>query len=259
MNISTGTPERHRTIYGLAVVGFIALVVAGMWLAFYSTRFIPGVADRIGVAAVYLTSVFAQESAPALSVVPSPTAPTIISFDQGGSAASTTPVRENSSPLPRTSTPRKPTQPTAGAKTNSTFDLSSAGATRALSGLPDLVVTVNAIGYFAGASTDSFVASSTVPVGNRPAITFTIKNIGTNASGSWRFSASIPTQSFFLYQSQPQQSLAPGDSIDYTLGFDQSNKGTGQMISITANFDRTVGESNTNNNSASATVTVLGS
>jgi hypothetical protein len=87
-------------------------------------------------------------------------------------------------------------------------------------------------------------------------------------SGVWRFSASIPTQSSYFFQSQPQQALAPGDSIDYVLGFDQANKGSGQMISVTANIKYVdpftgaitfpVAESNSNNNSASTVITILG-
>lgn len=258
MNPHILSPERRSVIYGLAVIGFIAFIVAGMWLAFYSTRFVPEVANRFGAAAVYLGSVFTPAPRPVLSVVETPVASTTISFGESTSTVSTSTRAAMTPMLPTTAAPRTLPQPIAGATTSGAFDLGGVGTTGALSGLPDLVVNVTSIGYLAAASADSFIASSTVPVDNRPAIKFTIKNIGTNASGLWRFSASIPTQSFFLYQSQSQQSLNPGDSIDYTLGFDQSNRGSNQMISVTANFDHAVGESNTNNNSASATVTVLG-
>lgn len=250
--------ERRSVIYGLAVIGFIAFIVAGMWLALYSTRFVPEVANRFGAAVVYLGSVFTPAPRPVLSVVETPAASTTISFGESTSTVSTSTRATTTSPLPATVAPRTLARPTAGATTSATFELDGVRPTDTLSGLPDLVVNVNSIGYLAAASANSFIASSTVPADNRPAIKFTIKNIGTNASGLWRFRASIPTQSFFLYQSPPQQSLNPGDSIDYTLGFDQSNRGSNQMISITANFDHAVGESNTNNNSASATVTVLG-
>ena len=62
----------------------------------------------------------------------------------------------------------------------------------------------------------------------------------------------------YTYESQPQQSLNPGDSIDYTLGFDQADAGT-QTISITANYDHAVAESDSGNDSASAQITILGS
>jgi subtilase family serine protease len=148
---------------------------------------------------------------------------------------------------------------TAGTRTSETIPLGGTVPTGTPYGLPDLTTSITAVGYLATTSADSFVASATVPAGSRPAVRFTIKNTGTNVTGSWRFSASIPTQTAYIFQSQPQQSLAPGDSIDYTLGFDQANRGSNQTISVTANFDNAVAESNKNNNSASAAVTILGS
>jgi subtilase family serine protease len=90
-------------------------------------------------------------------------------------------------------------------------------------------------------------------------VQFIIKNTGTNATGSWRFSAVIPTETAYVYQSVPQQSLNPGESIEYTLGFDQAKAGANQTISINVNFDHSVAESDTTNNGASANITVLGS
>jgi len=245
------TVIRKAAINGLAVVGFVALIAAGLSLAVYSTRFVPTVVNGVGAAVVYLGSSFA--SAPDLLVVPTQTVPSTIFFGEESSTIST-----NVTSTPSPSVPLKQVATTAGTKTSNVYQISGT-TTPSLHGLPDLIVNISAVGYLDSASTDSFIASSTVPVGNRPAVTFTIKNIGTNKSGQWRFSASIPTQTAYIYQSQPQQSLLPGDSIDYTLGFDQANKGADQPISITANFDKAIGESNMNNNSASTKVTILGS
>lgn len=245
------TPARQAAINGLAVVGFVALVVAGIWLAVYSTRFVPTVVNRIGTAAVYLGSVFTPSDEPTLSVVSNPTASTTISFGTTNSTVSTTTPSTTTKPAP------KPVAPTAGEKTDTTQQIS--GSTPVvLSGLPDLVVTINATGYVTPTSPDSFIASTTVPFGARTAVKFTIKNVGTNTTGAWRFSASIPTQSSYLYYSPFQQSLNPGDSIDYTLGFDQAVAGSNKMISVSANFDRVIAESDFNNNSASAQLTILG-
>ncbi|MEK7144910.1 MAG: hypothetical protein AAB794_03605 [Patescibacteria group bacterium] len=252
---------RQAVINGLAIVGFVILVGAGIWLAVYSTRYVPTVVNRVGAAAVYLGSIFTPASEPTLLVVPTASS-TIISF---GEASSTTSTNTTVS-KPVTSTQQKPI-PTAGRQTNTTQQISGA-TTATLSGLPDFVATINAVGYLTTMSADSFVASTSVLIGSRPAVRFTIKNIGTNATGSWCFSATIPTESSYLYQSQPQQSLNPGDSIDYTLGFDRAYRGVDQMISVTANIAntantgtcaRTVIESNQNNNSASAKLTILGS
>ena len=249
----TNIPARQTAIHALAVVGFVALIGAGMWLAVYSTRYVPGVVGRIGSAAVYLGSVFTKAPEPTLSVVPTPVASTTIPF---GDATSTVPSGEITLPV----APKK-VQPAPGAKTSNVYPIAGATTTASVapSGLADLLVHINAIGYLATTSADSFVASSTVPAGSRPAVHFTIQNAGGTATGAWRFSASIPTQTAYIYQSEPQQSLNPGDSIEYTLGFDQANAGAGQTISITANFDHAVSESNTDNNSASAKITILGS
>lgn len=256
MNTDQNTPNQNRqaALNGLAIVGFVALVGAGMWLAVYSARFVPIAVSRLGAAAVSLTSLFTPAPGPSLSVVTGAT--TTIPFGNGTStpvaiATSTTPAKTPSNPTPVT--------PTAGPEASSTTQLGGTPTTPTLYGLPDFVVNITAVGYLSTTSADSFIVATSVPNGARPAVRFSIKNIGTNVAGAWRFSASIPTQTAYIYQSAPQQSLNPGDHIDYTMGFDQANPGANQTISITANFDHAVTESNTNNNSASATITIVGS
>ncbi|MHB1770087.1 MAG: CARDB domain-containing protein [Minisyncoccota bacterium] len=249
ISFDTNTPTRRAAIHGLAVVGFLTLIALGMSLAVYSARYVPSTVGRLGAAAVSLSQIFTPASSPSLSVVP--TASTTIPFDTASSTASTSVTHATvSTPAPQ------PVTPTAGAETGGTYQLG--GGAVALSGLPDLIVTINAVGYLTSTSTSSFVATTTVPYGENPAVKFTVKNIGTNVAGPWRFSASIPTSSDSIYQSVPQQSLNPGDYIEYTLGFSQPNAGANQTISVTANFDHAVTESNTNNNSASAKITILG-
>lgn len=249
-------PQRQSVTNGLAITGFVALVALGIWLAVYATQFVPSVVGGIGAAAVSLGSVFNPAPNPSLSVASS-------SLSSAASDASTTISFGATSTAPAVSSTGNVSVParvpSAGTPTSETIPLGSTTPVAAPSGLPDLQTSITAVGYLATTSADSFVASATVPVGSRPAVKFTIKNIGTNVTGPWRFSASIPTQTAYIFQSDLQQSLAPGDSIDYTLGFDQANRGSNQTISVTANFDNTVGESNKNNNSASASITVLGS
>jgi hypothetical protein len=253
--IGTNTGTRAAVINGLAITGFIALIGAGIWLAIYSTRFVPAVVGRMGSAAVYLGSVFTPAEKPSLSVIPA--IETTIPFGEASSTLSTS----VSSTTAVTQTPEpvaKPVTPTAGKKTTSTVALGDAAPTAAtLSGLPDLMVKITKTGYMA-TSSNTLVASSTIPAGSRPAVSFTIKNIGTNVSGAWRFSAAIPTQTAYVYESPAQQTLAPGDSIEYTLGFDQATSGTNEIVSITANFDNAIKESSSANNTASTSITVLG-
>ena len=235
-------PVNQTFLHSLAVVGFVALVGAGMWLAAYSTRFVPGVVNGVGAAAVYLGSFFTSAPEPSVSVIPTPTASSTISFPK----ATTTPISTQSGG-----------KPTAGIGTSNVYQVGGGTVPGPLFGLPDLIVNINTIGYLETASADSFVASSTVPTGGRPAVRFTVKNVGTNTANPWRFSASVPSRTVFIFQSQLQPPLKPGESVDYTLGFDQSNRGVNQTVSITANYDHAIGESSENNNSASTKITVL--
>lgn len=245
-------PNREVVVNTLAITGFIALIGASMWLAVYSTRYVPSVVGEVGSAAVYLGSVFTPAEKPALSVVP--TASTTIAFgeDANSTLASSTLSRSVSSGPVEVPAPARvqPVAPVAGSRTTSVT---------VLDGLSDLAVKINAIGYLATSSADSFVASSTVPASTRPAVHFTIKNVGVNVTRAWHFTASIPTQTEYLYTSPAQQALAPGDSIEYTMGFDQPVAGTNQTIVITANPDHAFTESSFTNNAATTTVTVLGS
>ncbi len=238
------SPSRQTVVSGLAVVGFIALLIAAIWFALYSTRFVPAVVNRIGAAAVYLGSVFTPAPASTLSVVPTPVASTTISF---GTDATT------STATTQTSSKPKPVGSSTGTKTT-TYTVGTTTEVASLSGLADLAVNIDTVGYLATSSTGSFVGTTTVPQGDAAAVRFTIKNVGTNWSGTWSFTATIPTYPAYTFQSQPQQSLAPGDSIQYTLGFNQATTGTNQVITIKV---AAPSDSNAANNTTTAGVTVL--
>ncbi len=258
-NYTINTPARLpvSAVNSLAIVGFIALIVAGILLAIYSTRFVPNVVNGVGNAAVYLGSIFVPNNEPALTIVPPSTASTTIFFGSPSNISTTTATTTVVKTPPVNTLPKPPKTP--GPKTSATYPMGTSTVQGPLYGFSDLTANITAVGYLESASAESFVATTTIRAGMRPAVKFTIKNIGTNVTGSWRFSAIIPTQSLYNFQSTFQQSLAPGESIDYTLGFDQAIAGYGKMISVTSNFDHAVTESNFNNNSTSIQITVLGS
>jgi hypothetical protein len=229
----------------LAVVGFLALVAFGIYLAVYSARFVPGAVTSLDSAAVSLGSIFTPAASSTLAVVPN-TSTTTIAFGTGTSTVATS-----------TATTTKPVYvaPKPGAETTATYPIGGS-STATYSGLPDLAVTVDAVGYLTTDTADSFVAASTVPAGYRPAVEFTVKNVGTNVAGEWSFSANIPTSVGNTYDSVAQQSLNPGDSVDYTLGFDQALVGTNEPITIDVNYNNAIAESSTANNSITASVNV---
>lgn len=234
---------RAAAVKSLAAVGFIALVTLGIWLAVYSTRFVPSIANGVGAAAVYIGNLVTKNDATSLTVVPTPDTPVTLlepATTTPSVATTTAPAPVTEKTVVRTPAPSVPVvqQPVAPY------------------GLPDLTVVMTATGYMTTTSTDSFVASSTVPKNMRPAVRFSVLNVGTNVTGLWRFSASLPTRSTFVYQSGPQQSLAPGGAVDFTLGFDSPQIGNNLPVSVTVNPDATFAESNTKNNSASISLTI---
>jgi len=266
MNIFEIKDSTNKTaINSLAVVGFASLVTVGILLAVYAARFVPTVVNGVGEATVYLSSFLATAPTPGLLVIPNQTASTTISFGEATSTISTSATTTATNSIPATSIKSEIHKPSAGIKTSGTYQIGDA-TTSAPYGLPDLEVSITDVGYFATNSNDSFVSTSTIPSGYRPAVKFIVKNIGTNWTGTWNFSVSIPTHPAKVYKSEPQQSLCRlGENdtctnfIEYTLGFDRANVGTGQEISITVNSDNAVADSNSSNNNTLTIVTILGS
>jgi len=79
-------------------------------------------------------------------------------------------------------------------------------------------------------------------------VTFNISNIGTGNSGSYYFTAQIPTAQPYTYMSPLQSSLAPGSYIVNTLRFTQAIPGQVYVIIDPSN---TTAESNEVNNTDS--------
>lgn len=233
----TRSSGRRAAINGLAVVGFIALLATGVSLAIYSARFLPKAATGINAAAVYLSSLFTPHTADNLEVVPQS-----VSFGDTGLIATSTTATTTTTTVPAT-VPSRPV--TAGTQTTNVYP---AGAAAALYGQSDLTVSAATTGYLTSDSTTSFVASPTVPVNMKPAIKFTVANAGTNVSGAWAFTANLPTDPSFLFSSAKQESLLPGDRIDYVLGFDRPSSGNGKLITVTLDSGSDVNESSESNN-----------
>jgi hypothetical protein len=127
---------------------------------------------------------------------------------------------------------------------------------RGLYGLPDLATKIIATGYLAGPDTSSFVPASIIPPGARPAVEFSIANDGTNSTGPWNFLAEIPSKGNQVFTSPTEPSLNPGDHTVFTLGFNEAIPGPAQTITVIADPNDNIVESNEGNNSASAAVTI---
>ncbi|MBI4085557.1 MAG: hypothetical protein HY432_03600 [Candidatus Liptonbacteria bacterium] len=118
-------------------------------------------------------------------------------------------------------------------------------------GVPDLEIKTVDIGILEG---NTFVHADSVKSGQKAAIVFDIKNIGTRVSPEWDFYAQIPS-SVGNYKSNLQSPLAPGEYVRFTLGFDNLNSSGTNFISITADPDSKVsGDPNRANNVATTTI-----
>mgnify|MGYP001607333246 FL=1 len=160
--------------------------------------------------------------------------------------ASQTPPKKNPAPSATVTTTNLP--PKTGAKTEKTFVYYSTGPTASdPQGVIDLLPRILEVG-FVDKNTTVFTASSSPSADLRIAVKFEVINDGTKASGSWSFSAVLPTMPLYIYSSDTQQPLLPGEKIEFVIGFDSvERKKDGEFI---VNVDPTsrVVESNELNN-----------
>lgn len=148
------------------------------------------------------------------------------------------------------------TTATTGAKTEKTYTVTSPVPATA-NGLPDLMVNILAVGVI-DPTTNVFTATSSVKLSERAAVRFEIANRGGKPSGAWRFNAVLPTFPAHIFHSEDQQTLAPGDKIEFTLGFDQidPNQTTGTIV-INADPTSSIKESNEDNNMVKAVINIV--
>jgi hypothetical protein len=209
----------------LAVVGFIALIIFGIALGIYSARFVPGVISRLGTAAVYLGNVFTPPSNPGISVVTPPTASTTIHF-----GTSTPPVATTT--IATTPTPTKPKP----VYTPTTPIVDTPPAPNYY-GLPDLAVQIVERGYVTvnpesnPSFQNTFVPADSSPSNYYPAVKFKVKNIGTNVSGSWNISYSVPGAP---ENSEGFESMTPGQEVTFVIAANDLRSGVAEF-SVTIN------------------------
>ena len=248
---TTKTPAKSAAVNALAVVGFVALLIIGITLAIYAARYVPQAVSK-------LAGFGNNSNTPSsLNVVSSTT--TIPFSDNSTVLTQTTTTVPPSNSSGYGSAPAMQSEPTS-VPTNTYGNTSGAPApashSNAPHGLSDLSVTIIATGYLSSDSTDSFVPANIIPPGARPAVKFSIANKGTNVTGPWSFLAQIPTINGSVFSSPVEPSLNPGDHTVFTLGFNQAIPGPAQTITVVADPNDNIPESNEGNNSAAAAVTI---
>jgi hypothetical protein len=151
---TTSSENRSATTHALALIGFIGLLLLGIVLAIYSARYIPKALTRIGTAAVSLSG---GDPSPkgALSVV----------------TATSTVVQEKTLEVPvvekvvvkKTPPAYKVVEPVLVAQ-----------APVAPYGNPDLMISIESIGFLPTDSINSYIATENVPNGSKVAVKFSI-------------------------------------------------------------------------------------
>lgn len=193
--------------------------------------------DRIAARGQNATSTISHPEV--TTETPAVTSTTTVTYRPATPSTSTTTPATPSTP----SVPQTPTAPTTPAVTTPT-------------GNPDLTISTITLGKLVGTT---FVPATSFSSTDRIAVRFVVSNIGTRATGAWRFNASLPTLSpaYTFYQSPVQQSLGGGSHIEYTLSFDNPKTGTNQIV-LVADSANSVRESNEMNNTAIRNIVVAG-
>ena len=181
-----------------------------------------------------------------------------------------TPAPEGKKTKPSTATPPPPSQGTGGTQGGGASGTSTAAVTITdgkqttkiypvgcqnkilLDGTPDLAVKIADTGVVDGAA-GNFTATSSVSRGQFAAIVFDVSNIGTAVSGTWQFSANLPTyESYFV--SDPQDPISPCDHVRFTLGFRTLNNQGSNVATITLDPQNALKEANRANDTATTTI-----
>jgi hypothetical protein len=185
MEQNTGFKEMFLRL--VAIVGLIAVLILGAWgiilLAFNLVGLFTG--------SVHLSNLFNHNETPAQVATTTPTTPVVV--------------------VPSTNTSGGNTSNNTGGSTSGATSVyvPAAKPVATLYGLPDLAVTLKSV-------------TSLSSVQGRTVVQFSVSNVGTNTARSgWTFNATLPYQnSTYTYRSQPQMALNPGDSIAFTLTYD---------------------------------------
>lgn len=143
-------------------------------------------------------------------------------------------VLANTNAAPSTPTPTAPTPTTS--------------TTPRPTGKPDLSVRIVAVGVI---NPVSGAFENRYPVGPEEiaAVQFSIANNGSASTGNYYFSANLPMQGGYLYQSPVQANLTPGSHVLNTLRFKPLMAGGG-TVTISVDTTYAVSESNEGNNAA---------
>ncbi len=118
---------------------------------------------------------------------------------------------------------------------------------------PDLTIEITDVGY--RTSNQRFIYDSSIDKDDTAAVKFTVENIGGDDTGSWKFRVKMPKEDGTeYYESKSQSSLNPGESRDFTVGFDNIRDGK-STIEVEVDYDDDIDEESESNNDDTHTIT----
>jgi hypothetical protein len=99
-------------------------------------------------------------------------------------------------------------------------------------GYTDLAVTFIGVGTY-NANTKIFTPKTSLREGERAALRFEVKNIGTKTSSEWYFNATLPTGTDLVFKSTANAPLKPNERQVITLQFDGVSENGDERVVVT--------------------------
>ena len=231
------THEKKTTINGLVVIGFFGLVIAGMLLAIYASRYVPETLSRL-TSAVYLSSEPAKNTDKATTTPPKsetkPSTPTVITPNEP-KTPETPRVADETDYTPRIQTYTPPRVLQTGPR---------------LFGLADLALVDVEAGYV---RSGRFVEDDTIPNNRDMYVRFTVRNNGTNIANGWRVRVRVEHEDDALAVGGL---LYPNGTQTFTLRVENPREGNNLTTRIEVDHQNLLPESDERNNTKSIEVDV---
>lgn len=221
-------------IRALAVIGFVGILLAGLWGTVQIVKFAPNALSSLAAVGTTLTSIFIPGDQ---TPDENGGAPIVDNGDNEngdtGEPATTTENGNDGTDRNGTASTTTGGGTIAGERKDQVFPIFDSRHTTGTE--QDLAVTILGVGII---ENGQFLKTGSLVVGKRGAVHFQVQNVGGTTSSNWTFNAVLPSFPLHIFHSPSQQQLAPGDRIEFTLGFDQINANLAEGV-ITINADPT--------------------
>lgn len=226
---SVGDATRKATMNGLAIVGFGALIIAGIFLAIYAARYVPETLSRLS-GAVILSS------------------DTGTTTNESEGSGETPTVTNDTEDEPSVVTPAVPETPTVSKPPVTGGPLIVPQSPRVVSNEPtlfgraDLAIQNAEIGYMRGST---FIEDNDAPSNRDVAVRFNVKNIGTNSASGWRVRINVEGE-------RPVTGsggfLMPNGTQNFMVRVENPEEGENLRVEIEVDYQDDLNESNERNN-----------